>query len=240
MRHCIFSRLTCLSARLRRALGLVAPVGLVTLFLAGVLLAGRAMPTGSSLLPDTLTERLADRYGPAVGERLYEWDALLLAQRGNDAAQRLVPVNGFLNRLEFVSDQQHWQKADYWATPAEFLASGGGDCEDFAIAKLFSLYLTGMGTDRLRLMYVEAVAQRQAHMVLLYTPEGGEPLVLDNLDGRVLPASVRTDLKPVYSFNGAGLWLNNQPGGEVPVARYRGSRMWDDLVARMRAEGFDL
>ncbi len=34
-----------------------------------------------------------------------------------------------------------------------------------------------------------------------------EPLILDNLTERIQPAGERTDLVPVYSFNGADLWL---------------------------------
>ncbi|WP_217631361.1 transglutaminase-like cysteine peptidase [Microbulbifer yueqingensis] len=183
---------------------------------------------------------MSTRYGAGASERLHRWEAVVLGERGSHGAERLGSVNRFLNRMTFVSDREHWQLADYWATPAEFLATGAGDCEDYALAKLFSLYLAGTPLSRLRLMYVEALPQGEPHMVLLYTPEGGEPLVLDNLNGEILPASARTDLRPVYSFNGAGLWLNNQPGGEKPVPRYRGSRLWDNVVARMRREGFDL
>jgi len=69
-----------------------------------------------------------------------------------------------------------------------------------------------------------------------YAQPGAEPLILDNLRPEVLPASQRTDLTPVFSFNTEGLW---QGVGAVtagdPLVRLS---LWRDLVAKVRAEGF--
>ena len=103
--------------------------------------------------------------------------------------------------MRFVSDDQHWGRADYWATPVEFLATGAGDCEDFSLAKYFTLKALGVPLERMRLTYAKAVKLNQAHMVVAYfaTPDA-EPLILDNLISDIKPASQRTDLVPVYSF----------------------------------------
>jgi predicted transglutaminase-like cysteine proteinase len=45
-------------------------------------------------------------------------------------------INDEVNAIPYVSDQDMYGKADYWASPEEFYANNGGDCEDFAIAKL--------------------------------------------------------------------------------------------------------
>src|SRR5690606_26911116 len=97
-----------------------------------------------------------------------------------------------------------WRQADYWATPLETLAKRAGDCEDFVIAKYFSLINIGVAPEKLRLIYVRArvggmgSSQSIAHMVLGYyaTPHA-DPLVLDNLVGTIAPASQRRDLSPV-------------------------------------------
>ena len=133
---------------------------------------------------------------------------------------------------------------DYWATPVEFLATDGGDCEDFAIAKYFTLRALGVPTDRMRITYVKAITLNQAHMVLAYYPSpGAEPLVLDNLIGEIKPASQRTDLVPVYSFNGDNLWVAREMRGQ---GQYVGSSsrigLWRGLLERMRespAQGVD-
>lgn len=152
-------------------------------------------------------------------------------------------VNQFFNRrIYFREDTEVWGQIDYWASPLETIARGQGDCEDYAIAKYFSLLASGVAPGRLRLVYVRAIigppaSPPAAHMVLAYyaTP-GAEPLVLDNLVPEVLPASRRRDLTPVFSFNTEGLWqgTNGNDAGD-PLARL--SR-WRGVVARAREEGF--
>jgi predicted transglutaminase-like cysteine proteinase len=154
--------------------------------------------------------------------------------------QRLKDVNDFFNRrLAFRDDAVTWGLPDYWASPLESLDKRAGDCEDYAIAKYFSLAASGVPTAKLRMVYVRARMQGQslAHMVLAYYAQpGAEPLILDNLRPEVLPASQRADLTPVFSFNTEGLW---QGAGQVtagdPLARLS---LWRDLVAKVRAEGF--
>lgn len=157
-----------------------------------------------------------------------------------DELQRLKDINDFFNRrLAFRDDAVTWGLPDYWASPLESLDKRAGDCEDYAIAKYFSLAAAGVPTARLRMVYVRArlAGQSLAHMVLAYYAQpGAEPLILDNLRPEVLPASQRPDLTPVFSFNTEGLW---QGTGQVtagdPLARLS---LWRELVAKVRAEGF--
>ena len=168
---------------------------------------------------------------------------LLEAASDLDDAGKLLAVNEFFNRrIRFREDTAVWGQADYWASPLELLARGEGDCEDFAIAKYFSLRALGVPGSRLRLVYMRArtagpPARVRPHMVLAYfaTP-GAEPSILDNLAPDVLPAARREDLTPVFSFNGDGLWqgIGSQSAGD-PMARL--SR-WRETVAKARAEGF--
>ena len=136
--------------------------------------------------------------------------------------------------MEFVEDIDHWGNKDYWATPIEFLGTQGGDCEDFTIAKYFTLKAMGIEEEKLNLTYVKALTYNVHHMVLTYfsTP-GSEPLVLDNIVADIKPASQRRDLLPIYSFNGTGLWLAKQRGrGKLAGSSSRLKR-WQDLVQRM-------
>jgi predicted transglutaminase-like cysteine proteinase len=119
---------------------------------------------------------------------------------------------------------QIWGQSDYWATPLETLAKGKGDCEDFTIAKYFTLLEAGLPNEQLRLIYVKAriggAASNvtQAHMVLAYYSEpDAEPLILDNLITDIRPASRRPDLQPVFSFNSMGIWSNPTASG-VPAS----------------------
>jgi predicted transglutaminase-like cysteine proteinase len=147
-------------------------------------------------------------------------------------------VNHFFNQMRFISDQQHWHRADYWATPVEFLSTSGGDCEDFSIAKYFTLRELGVSDKRLRITYVKALRLNQAHMVLAYyaRPES-EPLILDNLIPQIRPASERTDLLPIYSFNGNNLWMSKERGqGRKIEGGSLRINLWRDLNIRMKKE----
>lgn len=182
--------------------------------------------------------RLAEqKYGPASRQRLQAWLNLLSQGQEDDDQVKLERVNRFFNQIQFVEDSIHWQQHDYWATPFEFLASGGGDCEDFAIAKYFTLVSLGVDENKLTLTYVKALKLHQAHMVLAYyKAPAAEPLLLDSLSDSIEPSSRRTDLLPVYSLNATGLWLAKQRGkGKLIGASHRLQR-WQDLLKRMADE----
>ena len=153
---------------------------------------------------------------------------------------RLNALNSFFNRrIEFRDDIEVWGKSDFWASPWEGLDKGRGDCEDYAIAKYFSLLSAGTPVFKLRMVYVRATVggRSLAHMVLAYYAEpGADPLILDNLIGEVLPASQRPDLQPVFSFNSEGLWqgVGATTAGN-PLARLS---QWRDLLTKVKAEGF--
>ena len=194
---------------------------------------------------DTITDpqigKLAQQFGPTAKTRLTDGRSLVTTPK-NKALQaereKLEMVNDFMNRTPFVSDAQHWGKEDYWATPVEFLSTNGGDCEDFSIAKYFALRSLGVPDEKLRITYVkEIVVYNEAHMVLAYFPApDAEPLVLDNINKTIRPASTRTDLVPVYSFNGTGLWLaKDQTGRGQSVGGSDRIGHWKDVQARLKA-----
>jgi predicted transglutaminase-like cysteine proteinase len=160
-----------------------------------------------------------------------------------DDIGRLAAINQFFNRrILFVEDAQNWNRADYWASPLETLAKGAGDCEDYVIAKFFSLIVAGVPGARLRLVYVRLQVGGprgvvQPHMVLAYyASANAEPLILDNLVNDIKPASRRLDLVPVFSFNAEGLW-QGVDGPVVPDSIARLSR-WREVLAKAKAEGF--
>lgn len=161
-----------------------------------------ALDLGSELLDYVQRE-----YGPPARERLENWQSLHLLARHAPPERQVQLVNSFFNRVPFISDLEHWGAEDYWATPVEMLATNGADCEDFSIAKYFTLRALGIPENQLRITYVKALELNQAHMVLAWYPTpDADPLILDNLINDIRPASRRTDLEPVYSFNGEGLW----------------------------------
>ena len=170
---------------------------------------------------------------PDLGQkRLTDWYVLIRENRERPETERLTLVNDFFNQLEFVDDLTHWGKDDYWATPQEMLVSGGGDCEDFATAKYFTLRQLNIPNEKLRLIYVKSLSLNQPHMVLGYYPEpAANPLILDNLIKKILFSSERTDLLPVYSFNDRGVWVIKEQDSE-PVGGAERLSLWRELQAK--------
>lgn len=179
-------------------------------------------------------------YGDQAFDTLEAWLALIEENQDTAEWKKLRLVNHFFNsRIDFVDDIKHWRKKDYWATPIEFIGTQGGDCEDFAIAKYFTLKAMGVSTQKMRLMYVRALEVNQAHMVLIYSETVTEiPLVLDNLKDKILPATKRPDLKPIYSFNGDGLWLAKARGLGKQVKGKGDVSRWQDIMTRIERGQF--
>jgi len=194
---------------------------------------------------DHMQSVLTQRFGPTARESFRDWQKLLQSSADQTALAQLRQVNDFFNRrIRFGEDQEIWGQSDYWATPMETLGRRAGDCEDFTIAKYFTLLLLSIPEEKLRLIYVQArlggvnSSITQAHMVLAYYPTpDAEPLILDNLINDIQPASRRPDLQPVFSFNNQGIWQGTSgargAGGPANLTR------WQDLLRRARAEGFD-
>ena len=208
----------------------LAGILLLLFFLAGHIVSA----TGNFTLDSSILNAAEKKYGAGARRRLLAWQQIIRDDTSRTELDKLEKVNNFFNQVIFVSDEIHWLKKDYWATPIEFLASDGGDCEDFALAKYFTLKMLGVPEKKLNLTYVKAWKLNQSHMVVTYyTTPGAEPLVLDNLINSIKSATKRTDLLPVYSFNGSGLWLAKERGRGNLVGKSDRLKLWNDLLERM-------
>ncbi len=190
---------------------------------------------GLGLTPEVI-QWVKTEFGSAGVDRLYAWQRFVEQTGSKSEQEKLLLVNNFFNRLRYRTDQQLWGKNDYWATPIEALGRGGADCEDYSIAKYFTLRELGVPDEKMRITYVKALKLNAHHMVLTYyaTP-GAIPLVLDNLNTKILPASKRDDLAPIYSFNGSGLWLAKERGRGQRMGGSGRVKLWQDLKARMQS-----
>ncbi len=179
--------------------------------------------------------QVEQRYGSERVKDFSDWQDTINDGVTLNDYDKLNLANQFANRrIRFVSDSDHWHKSDYWATPLESLGTKGGDCEDFAIFKYFTLKAMGVDESKMRLMYVRALLINEPHMVLIYFEDPkAMPLVLDNLKTKILPANQRRDLKPIYSFNGQGLWLAKAQGLGSNKPTSSGTKSWTDLVNRI-------
>lgn len=114
-------------------------------------------------------------------------------------------ANAWVNRtIAYAADL-----ADHWQGPAETLARGQGDCEDFAILKRAVLIARGWPPAGLFLVVGYDRVQRRHHALLW---AGG--LLLDNVAARRLqPAELAGVFDPMFAY-GAGAWLYGRIGAK--------------------------
>lgn len=183
-------------------------------------------------------DKIEKEYGLFAKRRAFYLVQMMNEARDLDDMGKMEKVNDFFNQTPYVSDKVTWGVSDYWATRLEFIGKDKADCEDFVIAKYFTLKELGVHTSKLYMTYAKSIRYRSAHMVLTYyeTPRS-VPLVLDNYNYKILPASERDDLVPIYSFSGDELFNAKQAqiGKMVPAAA-RQTRPWDELVITREKE----
>ena len=164
-----------------------------------------------------------------------KWEKLIKDNQDATDSEKLEETNAFFNgNFRFVEDIDLYGVKDYWAVPDEFIKKMAGDCEDFAIAKYFTLRAMGIPEEKLRLAYtthIKPSGEAEKHMVLTYldTPDA-DPLVLDNTIDEIKPMSERWDIIPIFSFNKTNLWIKKQMAGSS-----RRIKKWANFLRRKAA-----
>jgi predicted transglutaminase-like cysteine proteinase len=141
------------------------------------------------------------------------WTDFLAGAKPLQPRAQLDAVNRWANAKPYVEDMTNWALPDYWETPGEFIAHGG-DCEDYAIAKYFSLARLGFPPQDLRIVIVSDSRAHDFHAVLVARLDGNEWL-LDNQLPDVVPLAAEPQYRPVYSLNEQGWSLQSQPAIQV-------------------------
>jgi predicted transglutaminase-like cysteine proteinase len=149
---------------------------------------------------------LADGEAEALPRAILEWRQMLAAARGKNEMEQLETVNRFFNRWPYRLDREVYGAADHWATPEEFMIHSG-DCEDYGIAKYFTLRRLGLPAAQLRLVVVRDRIRGIGHAVLaVYLDEA--VYILDNLTDQVLPHTRYRHYLPQYSVNEIHAWAH--------------------------------
>ena len=173
-----------------------------------------------------LLKRIGAKYKVFAKKRFFYLQQSLDEVKNGTDLEKLEAVNVFYNNVRYTSDQKNYRKKDYWATPWEFLGKDKGDCEDYVISKYFALKYLGIPAKKMFFTYVRSTKFKQPHMVLTYfeTPRS-EPLILDNNNRKIFPASKRKDLTPIYNFNGEVLKKGKKK---------KSHKKWDQLKLNMQ------
>ena len=173
--------------------------------------------------------------------RIRHWQDFVQRTRHKSEADKLTAVNDYFNALRFIRDETLWREPDYWATPLQVLAVGAGDCEDFAIAKYFTLRTLGVADDHLRITYAwnrtTSSGRPEPHMVLIYlATANADPLVMDILTADIQPLARRKGLEPVYGLNSQGLWLVGTNARAIPAGNPAQLSQWRQLSRAMESD----
>lgn len=126
---------------------------------------------------------------------------------------KITAVNKAINRLiDYRSDQDIYGVLDYWATPKEILASGRGDCEDFAILKMAALRAAGLPADSMALVVLRDSSRNFYHAVLAISTSSNT-YVLDNLRDTVLTDKQLPQYQALYSLSMQKAWVHGYKRG---------------------------
>jgi len=126
--------------------------------------------------------------------------------RAHDGRARIGVVNRDINlAIRPTSDLAQWGVMDRWSAPLATLASGRGDCEDYAIAKYVALREAGVGRNDVRFIIVRDLMNNIDHAVLAARVDD-KWLVLDNrrlalTEDKALARSIL----PLFVFDESGV-----------------------------------
>lgn len=181
--------------------------------------------------------KITKKYKMFAKKRFYYLQVTLDGVKNGTDMEKLQAVNEFYNGVRYSPDIKVYKKKDYWATPYEFLGKDKGDCEDYVIAKYFALRYLGIDAKKLFFTYVRSTKFKAPHMVLTYfkTPKS-EPLILDNNNRRIFPATKRKDLIPIYNFNGESLYKASKSGTGKKLKNKKSHKKWDELQVNIKKQ----
>ena len=181
------------------------------------------------LITNEIVENSVQKYGPQSKKRFMSiYKNLIVKLKNASEIKKINTVNTWFNYIQYVSDKQLYKTNDYWATIYEFVGRGAGDCEDYTIAKYYTLKELGVDPKKMKFTYViyqDSRGRKIPHMVLAYflvpKPKSKQDiLILDNTNRQVLPASKRPDIIKVLKM------INGDTGAK--------SKKWKMLEKNMR------
>ncbi|VAW82657.1 hypothetical protein MNBD_GAMMA14-499 [hydrothermal vent metagenome] len=137
---------------------------------------------------------------------LRNWLAFLDSLKTLPPDEQLDEVNRYANKKPYVLDIDNYGVDDYWAVPKEFLYNNG-DCEDYAITKMFSLRWLGFDQNALRIVVLQDTNLRIPHAVLAVAAHD-DIMILDNQISEVISHHEIVHYAPVYSINESHWWIH--------------------------------
>ena len=134
------------------------------------------------------------------------WAKLVAKSDASSVHEKIHKINVGINRAtSYRYDMRDRQFSDNWSAPLHFLQHGG-DCEDYALAKYWSLRALGMPADAMRLVVAYNIYRNTYHAVLVVAVNDSF-VVLDNNYDRVGRLSEYSHFNFQYALNEKSKWM---------------------------------
>ena len=191
---------------------------------------------GNFYLPEKQKAHIVKTYRKGAVKRVLTLVDLMNKIKDESDKVKLLAVNRFFNEVHYASDMKIWSRKDYWANRMEFMGKDRGDCEDYTFAKYFTLQQLGVDVKKMKAFYCKSITYNQAHMVLAYFRKPRSvPFILGNYNYKILPATKRTDLKPIKLYNGDALFIAKlKKQGKVVPGSQKAAINWIKLINGIR------
>jgi predicted transglutaminase-like cysteine proteinase len=125
--------------------------------------------------------------------------------KAREGRARLGEINRAINlAIRPVSDLVQYGSIDVWSSPLATFAQGAGDCEDYAIAKLVALRLSGIAAEDLRLVILRDTIWQQDHAVVAARLDG-HWLMLDNRRMAMVEDTQLRNYRPTFVIDHGGV-----------------------------------
>lgn len=153
--------------------------------------------------------------------------AIVDTARLREGRARIGEVNRAINlAIRPVSDFAQFGEADVWSSPLATFNRGGGDCEDYAIAKYVALRLAGVAQDDLRIVVMHDTIHGEDHAVAAarldghwLTLDNNRMMMVEDTDVRNYRPTFVIDRQAVLRYSVAPLLVSaTAPAPVVPVA----------------------
>lgn len=138
------------------------------------------------------------------------WRRALEGARQLQGVEQLSWVNTHVNRLlHYRSDRVAHGRDDVWSPPLESMNRGAGDCEDYALVKMWFLRTLGVEADQMHIVVVDRTGSNARHAVLA-VKLGSAAYILDSRSTRIAVEDEVKDYVPVFSVGQNDIWLHGK------------------------------
>lgn len=151
-------------------------------------------------------KKLQKEFGGRAGERFSNWNTVMKKSKNANKSLQARNIDKYFNqyryRIDYKVDAEGKKyKSDFFRSFSNFVGKNGGDCDDYAIAKYFSLIKLGVPENKLEIWIGGYKSKKINHAVLAYYVNGRkDPLILDSNTRWAVKFSKRNNFKPwVYA-----------------------------------------